>query len=181
MLPNPARGAARDWDGTAPLSGLFDTEITPADPSEYFDQKFIDYLSANSDDLKSIHWRNFERLTAEFFRRLGYEVQLGPGSKDGGIDVRVWTDRQSTAGPPLIVIQCRRYGDGKYVQIETVKALYADVVNEDAQMGLIATTSVVAPGGKKIIRTRGYPLTVAESDAVKAFTYSMWRHAWQES
>src|SRR5712692_4366543 len=31
-----------------------------------------------------IHWRNFERLTTEFFRRQGYEVDLGKGRKDGG-------------------------------------------------------------------------------------------------
>jgi hypothetical protein len=46
-------------------------------------------------------------------------------NKDGGVDVRVWTDQDSKTGPPLMLIQCKRYKD--VVGIETVKAFWSDV------------------------------------------------------
>jgi restriction system protein len=94
------------------LDRLFEGEHIPDDPTAYLDQRYIDYLAKNSEEMGRIHWRNFERL--------GYEVDLGIGTKDGDIDVRVWTDRDSKTGPPLMLIQCKRYKD--VVGIETVKA-----------------------------------------------------------
>jgi hypothetical protein len=43
-------------------------------------------------------------------------VDLGPGTKDGGIDIRVWTDKEAKAGPPIMLIQCKRTKDnvGRY-------------------------------------------------------------------
>src|ERR1035438_4320053 len=98
-----------NWDGAVALDRLFQGEHVPDDPGVYLDQRFIDYLAKNGEDMGRIHWRNFERLTTEFFRRQGYEVDLGRGTKDGGVDVRVWTDRESKAGPPILLIQCKRY------------------------------------------------------------------------
>lgn len=61
------------------------------------------------------------------------------------------------------------------MSIETIKAFYADVLHEKAGIGLVATTSTVAPGGKKIINSRGYNLNIAESNEIKAMVYDMWR------
>jgi restriction system protein len=96
------------WDGVVSLDRLFEGEHIPGDPTVYLDQRYIDYLAKNSEEMGRIHWRNFERLTTEFFRRQSYEVDLGKGTKDGGVDVRVWTDKDSKSGPPLILIQCKR-------------------------------------------------------------------------
>ncbi|MBZ5636616.1 MAG: restriction endonuclease [Acidobacteriia bacterium] len=115
----------KEWDGAVALDQLFEGEHIPDDPNVYLDQRYIDFLARNSEDFGQIHWRNFERLTTEFFHRQGYEVDLGKGTKDGGVDVRVWTDKESKAGPPLMLIQCKRYKD--VVGIETVKAFWADV------------------------------------------------------
>ncbi len=76
------------------LDKLFSGEHIPGDPTVYLDQRYIDFLAKNGEDFGRIHWRNFERLATEFFRRQGYEVDLGKGTKDGGVDVRVWTDRE---------------------------------------------------------------------------------------
>ncbi len=122
-----------------------------------------------------IHWRNFERLTTEFFRRQGYEVDLGKGRKDGGVDVRVWTDREAKAGPPMMLIQCKRYKD--VVGIETVKAFWADVHFEGAEKGLIATTSSISGDAKKLRDVRKWPMSFAESDEVHRWARTMWRLA----
>ena len=165
----------RQWDGAVALDRLFQGEHIPDDPNVYLDQRYIDYLAKNSEEMGSIHWRNFERLTTEFFRRQGYEVDLGAGSKDGGVDVRVWTDREAKAGPPLMLIQCKRYKN--VVGIETVKAFWADVHFEEAEKGLIATTSSVSRDSKKICDVRKWPMTFAEAAEVQRWARTMWRHA----
>ncbi len=167
------------WDGIKSLSDLFQVEIVPDKSSKYIDQEFINYLKENEHDLDKMHWRNFERLVAEFFRKVGYHVELGPGTNDGGIDIRVWSDFKSSEGPPLIIIQCKRYSEGNKVSIDTVKAFYADVIHEKTGFGLIATTSSIAIGGKKIINARGYNITTAESTEVKRMIYEMWRESFK--
>ncbi|MFN9812534.1 MAG: restriction endonuclease [Deltaproteobacteria bacterium] len=99
VAPEPA-----EWDGHRSLWDLFDCELVPTNEEAYLDQRFLDYLAVQGDDLDSIHWRNFERMTAEFFARVGYKVTLGRGTKDGGVDVRAWTDEART-GPPLVLVQ----------------------------------------------------------------------------
>lgn len=164
----------KHWDGAVSLDRLFEGEQIPDDPEVYLDQRYIDYLATNSEEMGRIHWRNFERLTTEFFRRQGYQVELGAGTKDGGVDVRVWTDKDSKAGPPLMLIQCKRYKD--VVGIGTVKAFWSDVHFEGAEKGLIATTSSVSRDSKKLCEVRKWPMSFAEAAEVQKWARTMWRH-----
>lgn len=166
-----------DLTWSIPLRDLFHSENIPADPDAYLDQRYIDYLVNNSEDLERVHWRNFERLTAEFFNRKGYEVEFGPGGGDGGIDVRVWPKQSSKIGPPLLMIQCKRHKDTNDVEIQTVKAFWTDVLYEDAYRGMIATTSRIAPGGIKVSRGRSWPLGFAENKQAQQWVRTMWRHS----
>ena len=168
------RVTAKNWDGAISLDRLFQGEHIPDDPSVYLDQRYIDYLAKNDEEMGRIHWRNFERLTTEFFRRQEYEVDLGKGTKDGGVDVRVWTDKDSKNGPPLMLIQCKRYKG--VVGIETVKAFWSDVQFEDADRGLIATTSTVSKDSKRLCEVRQWPMSFAEAADVQTWARSMWRH-----
>jgi restriction system protein len=167
----------KTWDGAVSLDRLFAGEHIPDDPTVYLDQRYIDYLARNSEEMGRIHWRNFERLTTEFFRRQGYEVNLGPGRKDGGVDVRVWTDKDSKTGPPLMLVQCKRHRYKDVVGIETVKAFWSDVHFEGAEKGLIATTSSVSRDSKKLCEVRKWPMTFAEAAEVQKWARTMWRHA----
>ena len=175
LLP---RHSESSWDGFVPLSDFFNNETIPDDSDAYLDQRFLDYLTAQSDDFHRMHWRNFERFVAEFFSRQGYDIKLGPRTKDGGVDVRVWPAGE-TIGPPLILIQCKRYAKKSLVNVEYVKALWSDVVFEEAQKGLIVTTSRVTPEGKRLASVRKYPLDFAENEKVKEWARSMWRYPWE--
>jgi len=169
------RVSEKTWDGAVSLDRLFEGEQIPNDPTVYLDQRYIDYLAKNSEELGRIHWRNFERLTTEFFRRQGYEVNLGKGTKDGGVDVKVWTDKDSKTGPPLMLIQCKRHKN--VVGIETVKAFWSDVHFEEAEKGLIATTSSVSRDSKKLCDVRKWPMSFAEAAEIQNWVRTMWRHA----
>jgi len=135
------------WDGGIPLNDLFAKEHIPLNEAAFIDQKYINYLEAHSEKLEYMHWRNFERLTAEFFKRDGYDVVLGPGSNDGGVDLRIYDKKDMSK--PLILVQCKRHKSNNEVKIETVKSFYSDVEFEGAAAGMIATTSKIVPGGRR--------------------------------
>lgn len=165
-----------NWDGVLPLSKLFKEEAIPGNPKQYFDQRFLDFLAVNVKKKDKVHWRNFERLIAEFFKRLGYVVTLGPGHSDGGVDIRLWSDSSKKNEPPLLIIQCKRYKDT--VAVEYIKALYFDVVSTEAKWGLIVTTSKLGPAGKRICEAKQWPLSAAEAKDVNKWIRSMWRYSW---
>jgi len=164
----------REWDGKIPLNDLFESEAIPASTTgeSYFDQRFIDYLAAQPQDLTSIKWRQFEYLTAEYFKRNGYDVTVGRGRKDGGVDIFA-TKLNEIVGPDLVVIQCRRYGDDQTVGVEGVKAFWATVNDAGATRGLIATTSRLTRGARSYCNARRYRLTPIEGDSVNNWLREM--------
>lgn len=160
-----------NFDGGTNLEDLFNKESLPKRAEDFIEQKFINYLQANPEMLEFMHWRNFERLTVEFFKRKNYTVELGPGSNDGGVDLRIYDKKDDDK--PYIIIQCKRHKKSNEVKIETVKSFYTDVDFEGARKGIIATTSRIAKGGKKVATIRKYPLEFAENDEIKKWVDNM--------
>ena len=145
-----------EWTSELALSSLFNSGGGHPERGRFIDQRFIDYLSANQDRLGDVHWRKFEELSAEFFHREGYLVELGPGSNDDGVDVRVWRPGQSASENPHCLVQCKR--QKAKVEKVVVKGLHADVGFEGADYGLVVTTSELSPGARNTISARGYPI-----------------------
>lgn len=165
---NRTMPVCRQWDGMIPLNDLFESEdIPPNTTSEhYFDQRYIDYLGAQPHEIERIHWRQFEFLTAEFFRRHGYLVTITPPRGDGGVDVIVKREGE-IVGPDLIVIQCRRYARDNSVSLDEVKAFWTTVGEHGATKGLVVTTSRLTRGGRVFVEARKYRLSVVEGENVK--------------
>jgi restriction system protein len=157
------------------LEDLFKYEIHPKDDNTFIDQKFLDYLAINGAEIESIHWRNFERLCAQYFAQKGFMVKLGPGTKDGGIDIKVFSTGYKKARP-LIIIQCKRYSKQRKVAIESIKAFHSDLKFENAKYGLIATTSKITTDGKKLVKARNYNITFAENKMIKKWAKEMGSH-----
>ncbi|WP_052699892.1 restriction endonuclease [Martelella endophytica] len=155
------------------LDALFASEQLPAEPMRYFDQRFINYLASHPERLKDIHWRQFEGLTAEWFQRGGYSVELGPGRNDGSIDVRLWNADAPPGAPPAVIVQCKR--QKRKVGRVVVKALYADMLEERADAGLVVTTSDISPGASSDVSARAYPITTANRAQVQAWIEAMRR------
>lgn len=143
-----------EWTTRLALEELFKGGHAPPEKGKFLDQRFIDYLQANETKLSEMHWRKFEELTAEYFHREGYRVELGPGSNDGGVDVRAWKPDQEQ--PPHLIIQCKR--QKAKVEKVIVKALYTDLIDEGANYGLVVTTSELSPGAREVVAARGYPI-----------------------
>ena len=153
------------------LDDLFASERLPTEAGVFFDQRFINYLGSQPDRLRDIHWRQFEGLTAEWFQRAGYTVDLGPGRNDGSVDVRMWNPNAEPGAPPAIIVQCKR--QERKVERVVVKALYADILHEQAATGMIVTTSDISPGAASDVSARAYPITTANSAQVQTWVQAM--------
>lgn len=152
------------------LQELFGSRNLGAHSGEFFDQRFVDYLERNFESIDQIHWRQFEGLVCEYFKRIGFTVEIGPGSNDDGVDARIWSG-DPASGPPQILVQCKRQKE--LVDKVTVKALYADVVHEGAQTGLIVTSHELAPGTEAMRIARGYPIFKAERETLRSWLKAM--------
>lgn len=162
-LLSPSR---REYQNILDLDELFSSEKLRADHNKFFDQRYIDYLDKNFERIDNIHWRQFEALTAEYFERLGYIVELGPGRNDDGVDIRLW-DKNSIGGPPLILVQCKR--QKAKIEKVVIKALWADIIAENATSGLIVTTASLSLGSQTTLRARAYTI-----DQVNRITLRKW-------
>lgn len=150
------------WNSQVALKSLFAGSNASPEVGRFIDQRYINYLSVNSARLSDMHWRKFEELTGEFFHHQGFQVEMGPGTNDDGVDVRVWRPEQPMEESPHIVIQCKR--QKAKVEKVVVKGLHADVTHEAADYGLIVTTSELSPGARSTIAARGY--SIEEVDRV---------------
>lgn len=118
-----------------------------------------------------MNWRKFEGLTADFFSRQGFEVELGEGRNDDGVDVRVWPTGEDPSKPPAIIVQCKRQRAS--IEKVIVKSLFADVLHNEAQSGLVVTTSRLSPGAAAVCKARKYPVEVADREAVRRWVEEM--------
>ncbi|MER5702761.1 restriction endonuclease [Micromonospora sp. NPDC002296] len=147
------------------LSSLFDGGQWSNEKSDALDQRLVNYLGANLDDVTRIHWRQFEKLAATFFLHQGMHVELGPGSNDDGVDLRIWPSAEALDQPPLIIAQCKR--QRQKVSKVVIKALWADMCAEKAERGLIVTSSTISPGAARTISARGYGIDIADGAAIR--------------
>ena len=154
-----------DWANTVQLHDLFKSESLDTQYGTFFDQRYVDYLAQNFQRIDDINWRQFEGLTAEYFQRSGFQVEMGPGRGDGGIDVRVWAAEDDTTKPPVILVQCKR--ERRKITQVIVKALWADVLEERAESGLIVTTTSLAPSAQNVRKARNYKIDAAERGTLK--------------
>lgn len=159
-----------NWKRLLCLGDLFHSESLCEEGGRFIDQRFIDYLVPNFERIGEIHWRQFEALSAEYFQRGGYNVSLGEGRNDGGVDVRAWKEDENGT-PCTILVQCKRQKAkvGKVV----VKALYADVLDENATSGMLVTTSSLEPGAQSVCTQRGYPISVTDRVKLREWINAM--------
>lgn len=160
-----------EWKDTKELEGLFQSEALETNHGQFFDQRFIDYLFRNFDSIDGINWRKFEALTCEYFDREGFYVEIGSGRNDGNVDARIWPKTENKHLPPTIIVQCKR--QKAKVGNVVVKALWADMVAEKAQSGLVVTTSVLAPGAEKVCIARAYPIEQATKETIRTWVTAM--------
>lgn len=81
-----------------------------------------------------MHWRDFEHLVAEAFRRQGFTVESTAAGADGGVDVRMHRGGQRS------LVQCKRY-TRKKVPVQTARELFGVMAAEGADAGYLVASS----------------------------------------
>jgi Restriction endonuclease len=119
-------------------------------------------------DLPSLAWRELEELIADLLERDGYTVKLGPGRKDGGVDVLATKDL-GPAGLFVTVWQAKRLAPGYKVGLPIIREL-ADVRKEErATKGIVATTTYLTGGAIARVRRDQHALGKVDRDDLMAW------------
>ena len=80
-----------------------------------------------------MHWRNFEELVAEAYRRQGYRVAEGGYGADGGIDLELRKDGQ------LTLVQCKQWKTQK-VGVNVVREMFGVLTAHQANRFIIISS-----------------------------------------
>ncbi|WP_197998475.1 restriction endonuclease [Gimesia aquarii] len=128
-------------------------------------EELFEYFQAKPERLRDLHHRDFERLLDSVFRNNGYLSTLGPGSGDGGVDLRLY--HKDAIGDVTTLVQAKRYAESRAINLEAVAALSAVVEDERANRGLFVTTSRFLPSAKKFADRQQQRITLATSGDVQ--------------
>jgi restriction system protein len=124
----------------------------------------FEYFSKYPDKLHSLSFRQYEILISEIFINQGYRSELGKGTNDGGVDIRLY--QKDEIDQIVTLVQVKKYSPKRPIHLEAVSSLTAIVNQENANRGLFVTTSRYLPGVRKFAEREGSRLTLADSKDV---------------
>ncbi len=127
---------------------------------EEINAELIKYLIKHPHFLNELHWRKFEVLLDTLFKAKGYETVLGPGSGDGGVDIRMISNTRIEA-PILTLVQAKRHAAHNKVKLQPVQALYGVLEDEKATNGIFVTTSDYEPCARRFAESKPFRLQLA--------------------
>ncbi|MEH6832666.1 MAG: restriction endonuclease [Sulfitobacter sp.] len=123
------------------------------------------HFAKRPDDLHRLSWRDFEILLFRIFQNQGFTCELGPGSNDGGVDVRVL--QRDPLGDILTLVQAKKYAPRNKIDLSAVAALHGVADVETAQQSIFVTTSNYLPSARKFASRTRIPMTLATSSDVR--------------
>jgi restriction system protein len=110
------------------------------------------------ESIRRLHWREFERLIGEAFRRHGYEVaEIGGGGADGGIDLKLYRDGQT------VLVQCKQWKVYR-VGVQPVRELFGVLMSARANRAILVTSGNFTQEARTF--ASGKPLELIDGDAL---------------
>lgn len=125
------------------------------------------HFASHPEDFHKLHHRDFEKLVSSIFAARGWRTELGPGSGDGGVDLRLW--QTDPIGDLLTLVQIKRHAAHRPVHLDAVAALETHVNREGASRGLVVTSSRFLPGVHEFASKQSYRLRLAEQVDVQSW------------
>jgi len=111
------------------------------------DPHLLRLLSQDPELLKIMPWRKFERVLAEILSRLGYEIELQRGTKDGGIDIFA-LKHEGAFGLHRYLLQAKRWSTA--VGVAPVRELMFLHDQHRVYKSCLATTSRFTAGAWRL-------------------------------
>ncbi|MBD3340496.1 MAG: hypothetical protein GF353_15395 [Candidatus Lokiarchaeota archaeon] len=133
---------------------------------EYCSQNMIDAIAKNQDALYDLSKRDFEKLMAEIFARMGFEVELYRCAKDDGIDfLAINIDKKD---PIITCVQCKHPDrNSKHsLSVATVREIYGVTKCFDFDNCLTITSSTYSPDARKFASKKSEEIKLADKDKV---------------
>ena len=94
--------------------------------------KQLDY-QRSIETVRQLHWRNFEELVAEAYRRQGYKVSEGGFGADGGIDLELRKNDE------WVLVQCKQWKAQK-VGVSVIREMLGVLVASNANKVIVITS-----------------------------------------
>ena len=112
----------------------------------------------NLDSIRDLHWRQFEELVAEAFRRDGYAVieNVGVGA-DGGVDIRL------RKGGESYLVQCKHWRKQR-IGVATVREMFGVLVDESARGVFVVCSGTFTADAVRF--AKGKPIHLVNGDTL---------------
>jgi HJR/Mrr/RecB family endonuclease len=136
----------------------------------------LEKLLSGRINLDTLHWREFEELVAELLEKDGYIVDLGPGRKDGGVDIFAAKDL-GTAGLFKSVWQAKKKQLGNKVGLSIIRELADTRAEYKASKGIIVTTTYLTQGALDRVKRDTYILGKVDRDDLMMWTERILRES----
>lgn len=117
------------------------------------------HFASNPDYFHRLSPRAFEVLLSRVFQNQGFTTELGPGSGDGGVDIRLW--QRDPLGDVLTLVQAKRYAPHRKIKLDAVAALRGVMAVDKAPKGLFVTTSSYLPSAREFATREGNIIELA--------------------
>lgn len=136
---------------------------------EYCSQSLIDSIAENHEVLGDISKRDFEKLVAELFARMGFETELFRSSKDGGIDFLAI--KFENGDPIIICVQCkhpdlRANKARRALPVTTVREIYGVAKANDSSCCIAITSGTYSPDAKAFSNKKPDEIMLADGKDV---------------
>ena len=128
-------------------------------------EELYEYFGKNSDQLARLHWREYEKLIAELLQAQGFQVELGPGSADGGVDIRLM--QRDPIGDILTLVQVKKHSRNRRIDLQAVQALHGAKEAERADGSMFVTTSDYQPCARGFAGRENVRMDLHVSDDVR--------------
>lgn len=139
---------------------------------EYVSPELVERLRRNPDVLRSINWREFERLLARLLEEFGYEIDLKRGTKDGGVDLFALSRTGHPLGPHKYLLQAKRWQG--VVGVAPVRELKFLHDHHGMTKSCLATTSCFTSGAWRLAQRFSHQLELRDYEGIKEWI----THAW---
>jgi len=147
---------ARQW-----LQKRLEPSVGTIATLDLVDVRLLEVLLSDPKLTYMLDWRSFEKALAAIVERLGYEVELQRGTKDGGIDI-IAIRRDKAFGGHRYLLQAKRWSH--HVGVETVREVLFLREHYRATKACLATTSTFTRGAWELGQEYRWQLELRDSE-----------------
>lgn len=117
----------------------------------------------NNEKLYKISPREFEKVIAELLYNNGFEVELTKQTRDNGFDILALKHLDDLS-PIKYLVECKRFNPKRKIGVEIIRSFKEVIQTEQANKGLIVTTSYFSADALKKQKETPYLLDYKDKD-----------------